>query len=258
MAQSLSGNVSAVEDGTVGSSVSASVGASVNASVSEAASSSSASRSGSRSRSASVSALGIGPSGAANPSPNAGMSADSAAQSGGPGVASALTNARAGFLSSAELRSGRGNHRVNPRNSSPASRQTVTARNLGEPAKQSTGLEGAPMYSEGFADSTKGTALISPPDVGTASPLDWTPGLNFEFPDFAQTSFLNPTLHTSVPRRGARVRGRKAPQAENILGEPALSTSIDEELGIKVPSAKRDILGEARPSTSIDEELGLQ
>jgi hypothetical protein len=257
MAQSFSGNVSAVEDGSAGSSVSASVNASVNAGVSEAASSNSASRSGSGSRSASMmNALAISPSNAANASPNAGMSADSAAQSDGPGVAPALTNVRAG-LSSAELRTGRGKHPVIYRKSSPASRQTVTAHNLGEPAKQSTGLEGAPVYSEGFADSTKGTALISPPDLGTASPLDWTPGLNFEFPDFTQTSFLNPTLHTSVPRKGARVRGRKAPQAEKILGEPALSTSIDEELGIKVPSAEQDILGSKGPSTSIDEELGL-
>lgn len=234
MAQSLGGNVSAVEDGSAGSSVSASVNASVDAGVSEAASLGSASRSGSGSRSASMNALAISPSHAANASANAGISADSAAQSGRPGVESALTNLRAGLLSSAQLHTGRGNHPVIYRNSSPASRQTVTARVLGKPAKRSTGLEGAPKYSEGFVDSTKGTALISPPDMGTASPLDWTPGLNFELPDFAQTEFLNPSLNAGASPKGTgkKGRGRRAPVASrNVLSEPGLSSAIDGRLG---------------------------
>lgn len=59
----------------------------------------------------------------------------------------------------------------------------------------STDDEKAFSYSTDFPDSTKGTALLSPPDPGTDSPLDWSPELGFSFPDFAQREFLMPSLH---------------------------------------------------------------
>lgn len=63
-------------------------------------------------------------------------------------------------------------------------------------------------YSLGFQDSTRGTALISPPDPGTASPLDWAPdGIEHEFPDLLQAQFLAPTLNGGIAgHKGARGR----------------------------------------------------
>jgi hypothetical protein len=122
---------------------------------------------------------------------------------------------------------------------------------------RSFGTEATAAYSEGFADSTKDTAMISPPDRGTSSPLDWTPGLGFGFPDFQQSQFLNPTLHISAPRRGIRASPRNG-APKRILNAPALSTSIDEQVGLKAPSAQRDILGKTTPSASTGGQLGLQ
>ncbi len=52
-------------------------------------------------------------------------------------------------------------------------------------------------YSEGFPDSTRGTALLSPLDPGTRSPLDWSTDLDFGFADFEEQEFLAPTLLVS-------------------------------------------------------------
>lgn len=218
-AQSLSDNASAVADGSAGSSVSASVNASVNASVGEAALSSSGSR------------------------------------LGGSALRSESTDTFAIRSSRADWRASLENQHLIYRAAGSKSRTTPGARKSEGPNLRSSGGETA-AYSEGFADSTKGTALISPPDPGTASPLDWNLGLNFGFPDFQQMQFLNPNLHNSTPRKGSRVGGRKA-ATRHILNEPALSTSIDEQLGFKAPSAEQDILGQGLPSTSIDEQLGL-
>jgi hypothetical protein len=68
-------------------------------------------------------------------------------------------------------------------------------------------------YSEDFPDSTQGTALVSPPDTGTQSPLDWSPGLDFSFGDFEQSIFLAPSLHVSGKRGAARWRHRKTQSA---------------------------------------------
>ena len=230
MAQTSSASDSA-QSQSVESLVYASVNASANAGVSESEVSGSGSRSG---RSVSRSA----------PS-TAGVSELSALQSAGRVSASALINALEG-RSKAELQAGHGS-----RNSHPANRRAIAARNSGEPVKHLSGVGAAASYSEGFADSTKGTALISPPDSGTSSPLDWTPGLNFEFPDFDETQFLNPSLGGGASRRGeVKKAGRKAP------GTPALSSAIDEQFG-QTPSIDRDILGEGPSSSSID-QFGLQ
>jgi hypothetical protein len=64
-------------------------------------------------------------------------------------------------------------------------------------------------YSVDFPDSTRGTALVSPPDLGTLSPLESTPGLRFDLPDFSITQFLSPSLQ--VGKRSAnRGRGLRA------------------------------------------------
>lgn len=100
-------------------------------------------------------------------------------------------------------------------------------------------------YSKDFPDSTKGTALLSPPD-STASPLDWTPGLNFSFPDFAEQSFLKPSLHGGSSAQRRRVAARaKAPVLGGIpSGAPThsdLSTSLDDSLRVRVPDPLADL-----------------
>lgn len=78
----------------------------------------------------------------------------------------------------------------------------------GETVSPTTNSE-AVIYTEDFPDSTKGTALISPPDLGTQSPLDWAPGgLNFGFADFQQTEFLNPTLQVAARHHLRRGTGQ--------------------------------------------------
>ena len=100
-------------------------------------------------------------------------------------------------------------------------------------------------YSKDFPDSTKGTALLSPPD-STASPLDWTPGLNFSFPDFAEQSFLKPSLHGGSSAQRRRVAARaQAPVLGGIpSGAPThsdLSTSLDDSLRVRVPDPLADL-----------------
>lgn len=66
-------------------------------------------------------------------------------------------------------------------------------------------------YSDGFPDSTKGTAVISPPDPGASGPFAFDPNLNFKLPGFSDEQFLQPNLHvhgrsgrTGVGRGGTR------------------------------------------------------
>jgi len=77
-------------------------------------------------------------------------------------------------------------------------------------------------YSEDFPDSTKGTALISPPDTGTESPLDWNPALDFGLEDLSQQTFLNPTLHISRKSR----RRRSRPEQGQGAGRNAIPSSM--------------------------------
>ena len=233
IAQTSSTSDSATQNQSVESSVSPSVNASANAGVSEAEVSGSGSRSGgSASRSAlftaSVSEL------SALQSAGAEVDAGGASREGaGPVSPFASINSFAG-LSNAKLRAAHGNRSLISRKPPSSNRQTATAHNSGKPARRVAGVEEPASYSEGFADSTKGTALISPPDPGTSSPLDWTTGLNFEVQDFAETQFLNPSLNAGASRKGIgkKGRGRKVPVASrNVLSEPAPSSAIDEQLG---------------------------
>ncbi len=83
-------------------------------------------------------------------------------------------------------------------------------------AKNGTGsgnLDLGGVYTGGFPDSTRGTALVSPPDKGTMSPLDWQPGVDFSHHDFAKREFLKPSLQANH-RHGIKGRGNRA----NTLG----------------------------------------
>ena len=80
-------------------------------------------------------------------------------------------------------------------------------------------------YSYGFPDSTRGTALISPPDLGTSSPLDWSPQLNFAFKDFESHNFLVPTLQVSAKRKGKRSRRKSLQEMRSRTSvQPALTS----------------------------------
>lgn len=107
------------------------------------------------------------------------------------------------------------------------------------------------VYSAGFADSTKGTASISPPDMGTSGPLDWTPSLDFGFRDMTQRTFLNPSLHIS-PRVGKNHhrRSRTLGNRGNDLrrARPSSSVSPDQTLKSTPPN-------ELGPLTSEEKQI---
>jgi hypothetical protein len=88
------------------------------------------------------------------------------------------------------------------------------------------------IYSKDFQDSTKGTALLSPPD-STASPLDWTPALNYGFVDITEQPFFKPSLHGGFSQKGRVAARAKAP--------PDLSTSFDDSLRVRVPDPLADL-----------------
>jgi len=75
-------------------------------------------------------------------------------------------------------------------------------------------------YSDGFQDSTKGTALISPPDPGTSGPFVFSPGLNTELPDFSDRQFLSPGLHGGGGSRANKTHRRS-------VRNPALASGSD-------------------------------
>lgn len=110
-------------------------------------------------------------------------------------------------------------------------------------------------YSDGFADSTKGTAVISPPDPGTSGPFAFDPNLDFKLPGFSDEQFLQPNLHvhgrsgrTGVGRGGTRgpIQPRVADglsldvlrneQGNGITSDPDsfLSTDLDTSLSTSV------------------------
>lgn len=102
-------------------------------------------------------------------------------------------------------------------------------------------------YSADFPDSTRGTALLSPPDSGTASPLDWTPAMTHGFGDFTTRQFLIPSFHAAhraTGRRGEAAR-QKTPSTNNQLGYslnlPSLSTSISDGLHTRLPDPLADL-----------------
>ncbi len=81
-------------------------------------------------------------------------------------------------------------------------------------------------YTTDFPDSTRGTALISPPDLGTQSPLEWSPELDFSFPDFSQETFLNPSLHVGRLSKKKKRRER-AKNARNYTPSKQQPSMLD-------------------------------
>jgi hypothetical protein len=83
-------------------------------------------------------------------------------------------------------------------------------------------VDNAASYTDDFADSTKNNAEISPPDPGTASPLDWTTGFDFGFQDFSAQTFLDPTIY--VGSRSSAPHGDQ--QHDRQADQQGLNTSL--------------------------------
>jgi hypothetical protein len=101
-------------------------------------------------------------------------------------------------------------------------------------------------YSTDFPDSTKGTALLSPPD-STGSPLNWSPAVDYALPDFAERQFLEPSLHGGDSAQSKRVAKRTKARVtgsilSNGLTHPGLSTLPGDTLRVRVPDPLADLL----------------
>ena len=101
-------------------------------------------------------------------------------------------------------------------------------------------------YSTDFPDSTKGTALLSPPD-STGSPLNWSPALDYAHFDFAEQQFLEPSLHRGYSAQKKRVakptKARKTGSIpSNALTYPDFSTLPGDTLRVRVPDPLADLL----------------
>jgi hypothetical protein len=119
-------------------------------------------------------------------------------------------------------------------------------------ASQSSGCkQGSAAYTLDFPDSTRGTALLSPPDTGTISPLDWDPGIDYAFDDFAQRQFLRPTLHVPTPAEGKGNRKHRYDEAlrrNSVISNPPLRTSLpDKTLGNGMLKPETPGLGSSDP-----------
>ncbi len=65
---------------------------------------------------------------------------------------------------------------------------------------------GGGQYPTGFPDSTRNTAVLSPPDPANNSLFVFDPAVGGEFPDLAEREFLSPTLRVG---RGSSGMGKK-------------------------------------------------
>lgn len=102
--------------------------------------------------------------------------------------------------------------------------QTRTKGSAAQSARPAACGEDSAVYTLDFPDSTKGTALLSPPDPGTVSPIEGAPtDLNFAFPDFDSIQFLNPTLHAA----GVGAGGKRGQQREQELRRSQRKGTID-------------------------------
>ncbi len=70
-------------------------------------------------------------------------------------------------------------------------------------APQGGGGSAGGSYSSDFPDSTKNTALISPPDSADHPIFKFDPTLSFEWPNLSDREFLVPTLHVGGGSSGS-------------------------------------------------------
>jgi hypothetical protein len=120
------------------------------------------------------------------------------------------------------------------------------ARQISAQRRGSAAPAGA-TYSADFPDSTRGTALLSPPDSGAASPLDWAPSMTHGFGDFSTRQFLSPSFHAAhgAPGRRGEAARQKTLSTNNqlrySLNLPSLSTSTSDGLQARLPDPLADL-----------------
>lgn len=129
-------------------------------------------------------------------------------------------------------------------------------------AAESSGSYVAGLFGGGFPDSTRGTALVSPPDTGTQSPLDWAPKLSFELsglPDhFLKPTFLVGAEHAGGHNRSSRMEKYQGNQAQSY--SPSLT--IDQPGGLLAPPSSQSSfespLDELNGGSSLDPSIGQE
>lgn len=115
----------------------------------------------------------------------------------------------------------------------------------------SVGVQDKAAYSEDFPDSTNGTAVLSPPDEGTNSPLEWSPAIGFEFGDMAQQTFLVPSLHVGLGSKKLRQReGKKRHRPGKTLPGSAPASLLP---SLPQETFGSDIPGQSTLPSSLDQ-----
>ena len=120
-------------------------------------------------------------------------------------------------------------------------------------AQPSISVQDKAAYSEDFPDSTNGTAVLSPPDEGTKSSLEWSTSIDFEFADMAQRQFLVPTLHVGLGSK--KLRQRKGEKRHRPGKTKTLPGSAPASLLPSLPQEtfESDILGQSTLPSSLNQ-----
>lgn len=76
-------------------------------------------------------------------------------------------------------------------------------RDLDESTQSAGRGSGTGVYTTDFPDSTRDTALLSPPDLALKPLFSFDPEVSSEFPDWSEREFLKPTLHVKGTSSGS-------------------------------------------------------
>ena len=154
------------------------------------------------------------------------------------------------FRHPARTNAGSRTMRAEPRRSGRAwrAREDSAGNRVDSTRKSAAGTttQAGASYSTDFPDSTRGTALLSPP-ASNRTPFDWAPSLNYELPNFAERRFLYPSLHAGhfARKRGREAASNKALPTGNLSGDgltsPDFSTSMGDVLQTHVPDPLADL-----------------
>jgi len=87
-----------------------------------------------------------------------------------------------------------------------AGQRSRSSKESQDESTQSGGGEsgGGGSYTTDFPDSTKSTALLSPPDPALNPLFAFDPAMNYEFSDWSEREFLLPTLHVEGKSSGTK------------------------------------------------------
>ena len=109
------------------------------------------------------------------------------------------------------------------------------------------------QYSADFPDSTKNTALVSPPDLGNTSPFTFQPVIARGFPDLSDYQFLRPHLHVAPKSMREKEREDVYARVERMLAESR--TGLGKQPGIKAGLKEDKLAGSALKTSSSRRKL---